>query len=65
MGECLQKGQITCHPLDPSGSKKSACDYCNYKGACPIGAEGVHQKIPKLSKEEKDALLKGEEYHGL
>ncbi len=65
MGNALQDGDITCQPLDPSSSQASACDYCNYKGACPLGAEGVHDKVPKLSDEDKKALLKGGEYHGI
>ncbi len=64
MGNSLLLGEITCSPLDPSGSNQDACIYCDFKACCPLGAEGVHNQVPSLDAGTKNALLKGEEFHG-
>ena len=64
MGNRIQKGDITCSPLDPSGAGQDACLYCDFKACCPLGAEGEHQKVPTLDADTKKALLKGEDYGG-
>ena len=64
MGNSLLSGDITCSPLDPWGTNTDACAYCDFKACCPLGAEGVHRKVPSLSADRRKALLKGEEYDG-
>lgn len=65
MGACLQRGEITCDPLDPAGSDEDACRYCDYQSACPLGGEGIHRKVPKLTGAQVNQLLKGGAHHEL
>ena len=61
MGEHLQQGDITCEPLDPIG--KDACQYCEYKAACPALSGQPHRKVPPLTKAQEKELLQGGDYH--
>ncbi len=63
MGETLQKGAIACQPLDPIGG--NACQYCDYRAACPLPSTRPHQKVPAMSAAEERFLLQGGEYHEL
>jgi ATP-dependent helicase/DNAse subunit B len=63
MGTALTQGQITCNPLDPSGTGEDACAYCDYKAVCPNNGDKPHEKIPKLSSATEKELLKGGDFH--
>ena len=57
MGESLHGGDFSADPLDAIG--ENGCDYCEFFSVCPNGKDGIHRKVPKLSKEEIDKIYKG------
>ncbi|MBR4869097.1 MAG: PD-(D/E)XK nuclease family protein [Clostridia bacterium] len=63
MGENLQRGNITCDPLDPVGG--DACGYCGYRAVCPLNGEKEHRQVPVLTAEQEKELLQGGDYHEL
>jgi ATP-dependent helicase/nuclease subunit B len=65
MGKSLAIGDITCDPLDPSGTGEDACGYCDYKAVCPNHGDKPHRKIPTLSAAMEKELLKGGDFHEL
>lgn len=65
MGVALQQGEITCDPLDGSDATVTACQYCDFKGACPLREEKEHRKVPKMTAQQKRDVMKGGDYHGV